>query len=114
MSTEAVQEFLAEVGRDAELRQELRRAIQGKPTTGEAIVEVAERHGHEFEVEELDEVVRAVRAQQTGELTDEDLESVAGGIKIEGIKGESRTALELAPKVFDPSGFFGGGSGIKF
>lgn len=110
MSTEAVQEFLAEVGRQAKPRQELRRATQGKSTTGEAILEVAARHGHTFDLEELDEVVRAARAQQSGQLDDEDLEAIAGGIKLEGIDGEAtKVALELSPTVFDPSGFFGSG-----
>jgi predicted ribosomally synthesized peptide with nif11-like leader len=81
MSIESVAAFLEKANQDVTLQGELSTLVEGKEETACApFIELAGRHGFEFTIEELHEVLDALRAQDSeGELTDDHLEQVAGG-----------------------------------
>ena len=101
MATQSVIDFLTSVTTDDQLQQEVAEAISTGPDTGAAIAEVAREHGYEFEVGELSEVVAALRRAHTGELSDAELEDVAGGG--EAIKVTLSNPGELSHKINDLS-----------
>lgn len=84
MTTTAVQEFLTKVGEDEALQKELATALDAE-NDRQAVTELAESKGYDFTPEELWAEVqkRQVEAEEKqegdGELSDEELEAVAGG-----------------------------------
>ncbi len=78
-----IHEFMAEVGTNAGLQNEMR-ALEGQPYDNyyAAVVELGAKHGYTFSAEDVETTVDdliATSALKGGELTDEQLESVAGG-----------------------------------
>ncbi len=85
MSTQAVTDFLQKVAEDSTLQSELANMI-GAENDREAVTQLAQRNGYEFSSEELWAEVQkrqaefeAKRASGELELSDEELEAVAGG-----------------------------------
>ena len=81
MAITAVQEFLGKVGQDEALQAELAQALEAE-NDREAVTQLAKAKGYDFSPEELWTEVQKRQAQaqaQAGELSDEDLEEVAGG-----------------------------------
>ena len=78
MSTESAVRFIEQVGNDVALEQELRRAV-ADPEDHASIVSFAAGHGHSFTTAELGEVLDLCRRGRD-ELSQTDLESVAGGL----------------------------------
>lgn len=83
MSTVAVQNFLDQVGKDEALQADLAKAVEAE-NDRVAVTELAKSKGYEFTPEELAaEVERrrqeVIQRQEGGELSDEELEAVAGG-----------------------------------
>lgn len=81
MATASVQEFLDQVGKDQALQGELMKALESD-NDREAVTALATSKGYEFSSEELWEEVqkRQSELQANGELSEEELEAVAGGI----------------------------------
>ena len=83
MSTTAVQDFLTKVGEDKALQGELTKALEAE-NDREAVTALAQSNGYEFTSDELGAEIQARQAeferrQTAGELSDEELEAVAGG-----------------------------------
>ncbi|MGD1919804.1 MAG: Nif11-like leader peptide family natural product precursor [Pleurocapsa sp.] len=83
MTTTAVQEFLTKVGEDEALQKELATALEAE-NDRQAVTELSESKGYDFTPEELWAEVQKSQAeaqakQEAGELSDEELEAVAGG-----------------------------------
>lgn len=83
MSTVAVSEFLQKVGEDQALQADLVKAMQA-PNDREAVTQLGNEKGFEFTSDELWAEVQKrqqeFEARQTaGELSDDELEAVAGG-----------------------------------
>ncbi|MEL6928999.1 MAG: Nif11-like leader peptide family natural product precursor [Cyanobacteria bacterium J06600_6] len=83
MTTAAVQEFLTKVGEDEALQAELAKALDAE-NDRQAVTELADSKGYDFTPEELWAEVQKRQAegeeqQGEGELSDEELEAVAGG-----------------------------------
>ena len=71
MSVEALKEFLGKVGKDETLSEKVKTA----GTDGNALIGLGKEIGLEFTAEDM----KALKAQQGEELSDEELENVAGG-----------------------------------
>lgn len=83
MSTEAVNQFLQKVSQDAQLQEELAAALQSENRL-DAVTQLAASNGYEFAPEEIKQEFENQESefaarQQAGELSDEELEAVAGG-----------------------------------
>ena len=83
MSTTAVQDFFTKVGEDQALQGELAKALEAD-NDREAVTALAQANGYEFTSDELWAEIQARQAelerrQEAGELSDEELEAVAGG-----------------------------------
>lgn len=87
MSAEGVNQFLQKVTEDAQLQEELAAALQS-PNRLDAVTQLGKRHGFEFTADEIKQefesresefVARQESMEQAGELSDEELEAVAGG-----------------------------------
>ena len=83
MSTTAIQDFLTKVGEDQALQGELAKALEAE-NDREAVTALAQSNGYEFTSDELWAEIQARQAeferrQAAGELSDEELEAVAGG-----------------------------------
>ena len=80
MSIEAVNQFLEKVAQDSKIQEELAQAMQAEDDR-QAVVELGAKHGFEFTGEELMTEVekRQQAAIDSGELSEEELEAVAGG-----------------------------------
>ncbi|MBE7383668.1 MAG: Nif11-like leader peptide family natural product precursor [Leptolyngbya sp. SIO1E4] len=83
MSATAVEEFLTKVGEDQALQTELANALQAE-NDRQAVTELATSKGYNFTPEELAAEVEkrqqvAQERASSGELSDEELEAVAGG-----------------------------------
>ena len=81
MTVTAVQEFLTKVGEDEALQGELATALDAE-NDRQAVTELADSKGYDFTPEELWAEVQKRQAEApegAGELSDEDLEAVAGG-----------------------------------
>jgi predicted ribosomally synthesized peptide with nif11-like leader len=88
MSKRAFEEFMSRAAQDERLRREvevLASRDQGVPAS--ALVELAARHGYSFEVEDVGH-----------ELSEEDLESVAGGVDLRGLPVRQVVQLEESTK----------------
>ena len=94
MSMTAVQDFLGKVSEDQALQHDLAKALEAE-NDRQAVTDLAKSKGYDFSPEELAaEVERrqeeVARRQEAGELSDEELEAVAGG---EFVISASFTAL---------------------
>ena len=83
MSAVAVQEFLEKVNTDESLAQELVTALESE-NDRESVTELAVSKGYDITSEELWVEIKKredelSRRQEAGELSDEELEAVAGG-----------------------------------
>ena len=84
MSNQQVHEFLQKVTSDEQLQQELGQVLQSAKDDREAAVALAQKHGYIFSPDELWQEVK-IRQGEFGtttsndELSDEELEAVAGG-----------------------------------
>jgi predicted ribosomally synthesized peptide with nif11-like leader len=83
MSTQAAAEFLDKIGEDASLLEELAKALEAEDDRT-AAAQLAASKGYEVTPDELWEEVQKRQAdfsrrQDAGELSDEELEAVAGG-----------------------------------
>ena len=96
MSNQDVIDFLNRVVSDPGLRREVESAVRDEQPTGEAIAAVAGRHGLHFDVVELAEVMRAINASASRELSDEELDAVAGGF---GTQLQSAAFMKLGTQL---------------
>ena len=79
MSIEAVNQFLEKVTQDNQLQEELTKAMEAEDDR-QAVTDLANNKGYQFTVEELmAEIEKRQKALESGELSEEELESVAGG-----------------------------------
>ena len=80
MSIQAVNQFLEKVAQDSKIQEELAQAMQAEDDR-QAVVELGAKHGFEFTGEELMTEIekRQQAAIDSGELSEEELEAVAGG-----------------------------------
>jgi predicted ribosomally synthesized peptide with nif11-like leader len=84
MSIENAKVFYEKVKTDQDLQQKIGELAKAKPAETESIIiKVAGEKGFEFTLEEMRTVMKglAAVAPKSGELTDNELESVAGGAK---------------------------------
>jgi predicted ribosomally synthesized peptide with nif11-like leader len=84
MSNPKVQEFLNKIGEDSSLQTELSHALESD-NDRQAVTDLAKSKGYEFSSDELWAEVQKRQAefatkQTAGELSEEDLETVAGGL----------------------------------
>ncbi len=81
MSKDAVVQMLSQVDAEPGLRDEFTAALEATEGKAEAIMAVAEKHGYDFTPEEFRDVVSEAKASEgKSELSEEDLNQVAGGI----------------------------------
>jgi predicted ribosomally synthesized peptide with nif11-like leader len=83
MSIQAVNQFLTKVGEDQQLQAELAQAMEAE-NDRQAATELGAKHGYEFTPEELGSEVENRQSefqsrQSANELSEEELEAVAGG-----------------------------------
>jgi predicted ribosomally synthesized peptide with nif11-like leader len=83
MSNQKVEEFLTKVGEDPSLQTELSHALESD-NDRQAVTDLAKSKGYEFSSDELWAEVQKRQAefatmQTAGQLSEEDLEAVAGG-----------------------------------
>ncbi|AFY58613.1 bacteriocin propeptide, TIGR03798 family/class IIb bacteriocin, lactobin A/cerein 7B family [Rivularia sp. PCC 7116] len=80
MSIEAVNKFLDKVAQDSTIQEELAQAMQAE-NDRQAVVDLGAKHGFEFTGDELVTEIekRQKAAAESGELSEEELEAVAGG-----------------------------------
>jgi predicted ribosomally synthesized peptide with nif11-like leader len=95
MSLSAVQEFLTKVSEEQALQEQIAKAMESD-NDRQAVTDLARSKGFEFTAEELGQEIQnredAFRQQaESGELSEDELESVAGG------------ALVLNPKLMSIS-----------
>jgi predicted ribosomally synthesized peptide with nif11-like leader len=84
MALATVTEFLDQVSTDAALQAELSKALEAE-NDREAVTALAQSRGYQFSSEELwaevqNRQTEFQQRQEAGELSDEELEAVAGGI----------------------------------
>ena len=82
MSAEAVAQFLERVNQDSALQEELTQAINASQPGADRVAasEIGAKYGYSFTADEIGEAMEAVEQQQSGEeLSEEELEAVAGG-----------------------------------
>ena len=72
MSKESLEQFMNQVAESEELQAKI-----GEEIDGDALIALGTEHGFEFNTEELNEL-----SSEPTELTDDDLDSVAGGIGV--------------------------------
>ena len=84
MSNQQVHEFLQKVSSDEQLQQELSKILESAENDREAAVVLAQKHGYTFSADELWQEVKNRQSEfgnttSNEELSDEELEAVAGG-----------------------------------
>lgn len=89
MSKEAVKQFFAKISDDDNLQQELVSILQADINHREETAKLAREYGFDITAEELSEEVKQrqeefAQRQESGELSEEELESVAGGLSLPG------------------------------
>ena len=87
MSIEAVNQFLTKVGEDQQLQAELAQAMEAE-NDRQAATELGAKHGYDFTPEELGSEI--ANRQSADELSEEELEAVAGGSCSAGIRETSK------------------------
>jgi predicted ribosomally synthesized peptide with nif11-like leader len=83
MSSEAVNQFLQKIAEDETLQSSLAQALEAE-NDREAVTQIGQQHGYTFTSDELWAEVKKRQhefetRQAAGELSDEELEAVAGG-----------------------------------
>jgi predicted ribosomally synthesized peptide with nif11-like leader len=83
MSMSAVQDFFAKIAEDQSLQEELAKAMEAE-NDRQAVTDLARSKGFDFTPEELAQEIQnreaAIQQQlEAGELSEDELESVAGG-----------------------------------
>ena len=78
MSIEAVNQFLTKVNQEPQLQAEVNCAIETENVC-QLVTELGAKHGYEFTIEEFSQQIEQMQ-KVTGELSEEELETVAGGI----------------------------------
>ncbi|AFZ53165.1 Nif11-like leader peptide family natural product precursor [Cyanobacterium aponinum] len=89
MSKEAVEEFFAKIPEDDNLQQKLVSILQADIDHRQETAKLAQEYGFDITAEELSEEVKKrqeefAQRQESGELSEEELESVAGGLSFPG------------------------------
>lgn len=81
MSIEAVAEFTNKLAEDEVLQQELQSVAGDKEAleASQSVSELGAKYGYEFTAEEAQTLRQIILAQQSGELSEDQLEAVAGG-----------------------------------
>jgi predicted ribosomally synthesized peptide with nif11-like leader len=84
MSFETVNQFLQKVSEDTLLQEELTQVLDSAENDREAATELGAKHGYQFTSEELWQGIQNRQSefqvsQNQEELSDEELEAVAGG-----------------------------------
>ncbi len=89
MSLTAVAEFTNKLVEEPSLQQELGSAIGEKEglIAAETVADIGAKYGYNFTAEEAQELRELVLASESGELSDEQLEAVAGGFFLGAIGG---------------------------
>ena len=80
MSNKAATEFLRRLVADQELRERVRVAEKGRSGKAPVLVEQGAQLGLEFTVSELAQVLDALHQHKIGELSEDALIAVAGGL----------------------------------
>ncbi|MGL5874044.1 MAG: Nif11-like leader peptide family natural product precursor [Xenococcaceae cyanobacterium] len=95
MSIEAVNQFMQKVSEDTSLQSELAK-VSGSQTELQNIIDLGGKYGYEFTPEELSKEIQSRQSasqQSDGEISEKELEAVAGGITPIG-------AIFLTKKIF--------------
>lgn len=102
MSIEAVDRFLTKTHEDQQLQTEVSQAMSAK-NSSQAITELAAKHGYKFSQQEFDlriKKLKDIQAKSTanGELNEEELEAVAGGVwgAVAGAASAAAAAIGLS------------------
>mgnify|MGYP003321505980 CR=1 FL=1 len=93
MSKESLEQFINQVAESEELQAKI-----GEEIDGDALIALGAEHGFEFNTEELNEL-----SSEPTELTDDDLDSVAGGIMNSALKADGVMNGALRPGVMNGS-----------
>jgi predicted ribosomally synthesized peptide with nif11-like leader len=98
MSDTKVEEFLKKVEEDQALQAELAKALEADNDQGEAVTALANSKGYDFSSDELWAGIQKRQAEfsqheAAGELSDEELEAVAGG-DVGDVVGTIRLTIE--------------------
>ena len=88
MSAERAVEFLAEAGQNSSLQERLQQV-----KTPEDVLQIAREQGYEISAEDMQVATQAVNSSE--ELSEEDLEAVAGGISFGAIAGAISTGVAV-------------------
>ena len=92
MSKESLEQFMQKVGRDEELRSSIESQLDSDGNiTVDALIALGSENGCEFTFEDL---------QQTAELSDEELDGVAGGFIVGPVgsgRSGSRVKFDVGP-----------------
>lgn len=80
MSDLKLREFLNRITIDRSLREDLTRAVTEREDKEAAAAEVAREYGFRVDIEELSRLMGSTPTGPDGELADEELETVAGGL----------------------------------
>lgn len=80
MNGKKLRAFLTRITTDPELREDLEKAITERDDKEAAAAEVADRYGFEVNIQELRRLMDGGGHGPEGELADEELEAVAGGL----------------------------------
>ena len=109
MSNEAAGQFLDRVESDEQLQEELAKVIESAESGGEGAdregaTQLGQKYGYDFTSDELWAEIkkRQEELQKTGELSDEELEAVAGGESVvltATIAAGTAIATALIPKI---------------
>ena len=91
MTQESLEQFLEKVAQNEELQLQI-----GEEIDGDALIALGAEHGFEFNVEELNEL-----SSEPTELTDDDLDSVAGGVMNSSLKADGIMNSSLRPGVMN-------------
>jgi len=93
MSQQSLNQFLEQVCDEETLGHEFEKALVQGDVAVAAVVTLGARHGHQFTSDEFVERVRRAHALRNGaELTDDELDAVAGGGNLLSRKPDAMTA----------------------
>lgn len=67
------------------MQKELGPALEAPEEQAAAFLAVAANHGYDFTAEEFTDVFGSLKQKEEGELSEEDVEAVAGGVNTEPI-----------------------------
>jgi predicted ribosomally synthesized peptide with nif11-like leader len=106
MSIASVQEFLTAVSSDLSLQEELAMAMNAE-NDSEAVTALAQSKGYDFTADELSQEIASRQAAMPddSELTDDELEAVAGGGTAAAgklIKITVKVSIQVSPSIPKP------------